>query len=289
MIVPVIGYSQVVAKEENGAIKAGNTVVQSTIKNPSPQEIQRQRNFNLEELKVRWKKAALENCTGVPCVVTPPAPSFTCGTNTVTDVDGNIYNTVAIGTGATFQCWMKENLKVTKYRDNTVITLDASGGVNGTTGGETWSGQPLGARTVYLNDVDFLFTYGYLYNWFAVNEPKGLCPTGWHVPTNAEWTTLIDHLGGISVAGGRMKATTLWNAPNTGATNDSGFFGFPGGIRNVNGSFNDFGNFAFFWSASVYESNPSNAWSSRLNTFGGDAGIVTNSKIMGASVRCLRD
>ena len=104
----------------------------------------RKSNFNVEELKVRWKKAALENCTGVPCtIVSPPPPSFFCGTSTVTDIDNNIYNTVLIGN----QCWTKQNLRVRKYNDGSAITFDASGGTTGDVG-ETWTVQTVGAHTL---------------------------------------------------------------------------------------------------------------------------------------------
>ena len=152
---------------------------------PGAEEISNRRtSFNLDEIKVRWKKAALENCTGVPCVV---APSFTCGTSTVSDIDGNAYNTVLIGT----QCWTKSNLKVTKYNDGTLIPdLTASTG-------NPWAPSS-GARTGYNVSVvplsDYVGTFGYLYNWYAPTDSRKLCPDGWHVPTDAEWTIMIQAL-----------------------------------------------------------------------------------------------
>jgi uncharacterized protein (TIGR02145 family) len=240
----------------------------------------------LEEIKVRWKKAALESC--VPC------PAFTCGTSTITDVDENVYNTVSIGT----QCWTKENLRVTKYRDGTAIPLDASGDPAGDAPGQTWSGLSTGARTVYAHDNANLTTYGYLYNWFAVagiitsggSPSKNICPSGWHVPTDAEWTTLTDFLGVDSVAGGKMKSTgtTLWNAPNTGADNSSGFSALPGGFRYLpGGSFGGVRSDAFFWSATEYDSN--NAWNRSLDSISSVAYRNFFLKKLGASVRCLRD
>jgi hypothetical protein len=119
---------------------------------------------NLEEIKVRWKKAALENCPGVPCVVTP---TFTCGTNSVSDIDGNTYNTVLIGT----QCWTKENLKVTKYNNNDPIPDSTN---------STWGTVAIGALTGYIGigvpAGGYVGTYGYLYNWYAVNDSRKLCP-----------------------------------------------------------------------------------------------------------------
>ena len=132
----------------------------------------------------------MENCTGVPCLT---SPSFTCGTSTVSDMNGNSYNTVSIGT----QCWTKENLRVRRYNDGTEIRFNNSGGSGGTTS-ETWSVLDYGAHTIYANDSlaspSKLATYGYLYNWYASKgiatagstTYKNICPTGWHVPTNTE-------------------------------------------------------------------------------------------------------
>jgi uncharacterized protein (TIGR02145 family) len=150
---------------------------------------------------------------GIPCPGTP----------TVKDIDGNTYNTVQIGT----QCWTKENLRVTKYRDGSVIPLDESGGSEGGGSDQTWSSRTTGTRTVNKNtssNVEIFTTYGYLYNWYAVDDKKGLCPSGWHVPINAEWIALTDYLGGEDVAAVKLKSkgTTLWNN-NIGATNESGF------------------------------------------------------------------
>ena len=167
--------------------------------------------FNLEEIKVRWKKEALENCPGVPCIVTPP-PLFTCGTSTVSDFDGNAYNTVLIGT----QCWTKENLIVTKYNDGTIIPLDASGGSVGDGSGQTWSTQSYGAYSIYSNEPRTgpnASNFGFLYNWYAAAgiftagglSSKNICPIGWHVPTENEARTLINFLGGFSVAVGKLK------------------------------------------------------------------------------------
>ena len=120
LLLPVICLAQVNSNWE----KPTGELLSNEI---SPNEIKRNASYNLDEIKVRWKKAALENCIGVPCVT---APSFTCGTSTVPDNELNSYNTVLIGT----QCWTKENLKVTKYNDNTAIPLNATGGSSGTSG-----------------------------------------------------------------------------------------------------------------------------------------------------------
>ena len=241
--------------------------------------------YNLEEIKVRWKKVALENCPVVPCIIIPPPPpppSFTCGTSTISDLDGNIYNTVLIGT----QCWTKQNLKVTKYNDGSNIPeIPVSG---------TWNTTIVtGARTVYADLPANLSTYGYLYNWYAANDVKKICPTGWHVPTDPEWTSLEIQLGGSAGAGGKMKqqgdvSTSppgLWNFPNTGADNLSGFTALPGGFRNFRGSVSINLN-TFFWSNT---SSLSDAISRSLEATNSRVGNSVNSKYLGYSIRCLKD
>ena len=273
--------------------------------------IKRNASYNLEEIKVRWKKAALENCPGVPCIIIPPPPpppSFTCGTSTISDIDGNSYNTVLIGT----QCWTKENLKVTKYNDNTLISLDASGGPGGTSG--TWAATT-GAYTIYGNESSTganATNYGFLYNWYAAKgiatagstTYKNICPNGWHVPTDGEWTSLIQFtvptetvsatvIGSQSPnAGGKLKSTsTLWNtaSPPSPGTDNFGFTALPGGYRNGGGSFGSISYNAFFWSATENDSNF--AWTRYL--YSSNSNVVRYYfnfyKSVGASVRCLRD
>jgi len=254
---------------------------------PGTEEISNRRtSFNLEEIKVRWKKAALENCTGVPCIVTPPAPSFTCGTSTVADIDGNTYNTVLIGT----QCWTKTNLKVTKYNDGTNIPLDASGGNFGTAS-ETWTSQPAGARTIYRNDNTYFANYGYLYNWYAATDNRKICPDGWHIPSDSEWSTLETFLGGMTIAGGKMKTigNILW-AIQSGivADNSSGFSGTPGGIRRAdNGGYSGAEDNGWFWSDNAVDLN--NAKSNRLRYDNNQLSRGnTKPKKEGHSIRCIK-
>ena len=281
LLLPLIGISQTNAQVEMPI--SGNTVSEK-----QPLEIKRNALYNLEEIKVRWKKAALENCTGVPCIVTPPAPSFTCGTSTVLDFDGNAYNTVSIGN----QCWTATNLKVTKYNDGTAIDLDASGGMFGNSS-QTWSIKVTGAYTIYENDIINVTRYGFLYNWYAAIDSKKLCPTGWHVPIEDEWNVLGAKLGGPIVAGGKLKSTsTLWingGVPVPG-NNESGFFANPGGFRDAySGTFIGSGSNAFFWSATG-GSGLSASSANGFNLNPGDGYSVPNwLKKYGFSVRCLRD
>jgi uncharacterized protein (TIGR02145 family) len=187
--------------------------------------------MRIEELKVRWKKAALENCPGIPCVTTPPAPSFTCGTSKVKDIDGNQYNTQLIGA----QCWLEENLKVTKYNNNDPIPLDQSGGTagNSSTPTQTWSGHSNGARTLYEHNPAYLNNLGFLYNWYAAVDNRGICPDGWKVPTKLEWQTLATFLstGGVDAGHKMMVTTSPFSWPTTFKTNSSGFSAFSSGLR----------------------------------------------------------
>jgi uncharacterized protein (TIGR02145 family) len=196
------------------------------------------------------------------------------GITTVEDIDGNTYNTVLIGT----QCWMQSNLKVSKYRNGDIIpkVFDS----------QIWQKATSGFYTYYESSFCNLLIYGNLYNWYAVNDVRGLCPTGWHVPSKDEWDKLVSHLGGELVAGGKLKSVTGWNVPNTGATNESGFTGLPGGYRDTVGSFHLIRSLAFFWSASE---NDFTAWSRYLSYSNGLVLRYNSFESFGASVRCLRD
>jgi uncharacterized protein (TIGR02145 family) len=193
----------------------------------------------------------------------------------VTDIDGNVYGTVVIGT----QTWMAENLKTTRYRDGSSIpyVLDNN----------TWSGLSGGAWCYFNHDNSNNALYGKLYNWYAVDDARNLCPAGWHVPTDAEWTTMDNFLGGVSVAGGKMKAVSgLWSNPNLGATNESGFSGLPGGSRASNGIFFNIGRYGNWWSSSEISVA---AFSRGLSYDNADSGRSSNYNSNGFSVRCLKD
>ena len=199
---------------------------------------------------------------------------------TVTDYDGNVYDIVTIGT----QVWMKQNLKTTHYKNGAAIP--------NVTDNAAWAALATGAYCDYYNTSANSTTYGRLYNWFTVNTGN-LCPTGWHVPSDVEWTSLTTNLGGESIAGGKLKATTLWNSPNNGATNSSGFTAIPGGGRYNNGSYSFsgynsiIGYYGYWWSST--ESSIVNAWFRGLLYDFNHAGRENDSKKNGFSVRCLRD
>lgn len=201
-----------------------------------------------------------------------------------------IGTTVTIGT----QTWTTKNLDVATYSDGTVIPQ--------VTDPAAWGSLKTGAWCYYNNDAANGTTYGKLYNWYAVagihdtdpNTPnKKLAPTGYHVPSDAEWTTLTTYLGGGTVAGGKMKSTgtLLWNSPNQDATNSSGFIGLPGGYRsNVSnpGPFYSIGNYGVWWWSSP-EAVTTTARFSSLYYNDGIASWNIAIKVAGFSVRCLRD
>jgi uncharacterized protein (TIGR02145 family) len=196
---------------------------------------------------------------------------------TVTDIDGNVYNTVTIGT----QVWMKENLKTINYNDGITIP--------NITGNADWIGLTSGAYCWYNNDAEtYKATYGALYNWHAVSTVK-LCPIGWHVPSFEEWLDLATYLGGESVAGGKLKetGTTHWLSPNTGATNETGFTALPGSLRHHEGGFSYVSQGGVWWSSS--ESNTFNAWGRGMNYNNSNLDIWSVEKFYGFSVRCVKD
>jgi uncharacterized protein (TIGR02145 family) len=196
---------------------------------------------------------------------------------TVKDNDGNVYKTVTIGS----QVWMAENLKTTKYNDGTAIPLVADD--------KAWEALSTPAFCWYNKDATTnKNTYGALYNWYTVNTNK-LCPRGWHVPADAEWTTLTTSLRGENVAGGKLReaGTTHWEKPNTEATNESGFTALPSGYRNNHGAFANIGFFGFWWSATEYV--PTAAWCRSMGCTGSNVLRIFSLKKNGYSVHCIKD
>jgi uncharacterized protein (TIGR02145 family) len=369
-----------------------NKIEGQTINNASRlgdgEKVEKKSTFNIEEIKVRWKKAALENCTGVPCVtITTPGPStgglpgsptnvlatagssavrvvFTAPTNTgvspitsytvmvspgsitatgisspinvtgltvgtpytftvmatnavgnsapsaastavtpatpfvcgnpIVDINNNSYNTVLIGT----QCWTQENLRVRKYNDGKDIRFDKSGTSSGSSS-QTWAGVGLnyGAYTLYAHDSiatpSRLSNYGYLYNWYAAagitadgeSSTNNICPYEWHVPSDAEWTQLTTHLGGLTNLANTMKESiNLWS-PNNGTSTT--FNARPGGTRGSDGNFSSQGAVAVFWSSTAFDTNNAH----RLLIYGNNANVIDDNwwKDFGNSVRCLKD
>jgi len=205
------------------------------------------------------------------------------------------FETVTIGQ----QLWMAENLRVTHYNNGDEILTGYDN--------DEWKDLSSGAYTIYDDDPSNVHAYGYLYNWFAVDDDRGICPEDWHVPSDDEYKILTDHLapdGVVSenqgwtniIAGGMMKQTGtiedgngLWNAPNTGATNESGFAAHPGGFRlgGNTGNYINLGSHAYFWSSTAQ--NSSNAWHRKLNDNNTEINRPYDAKERGYSVRCLKD
>jgi len=202
----------------------------------------------------------------------------------VTDIDGNEYVSVIIGE----QEWMAENLRSVKYNDGAVIPTGYDY--------DDWESLTTGAYYIHPHndidgldsDADVLQAYGLLYNWYAVETDK-LCPTGWHVPTYAEWSALTDYAGGEAIAGGRLKSTRAipdahprWHSPNAGATDEYGFSALPGGapfgVVGVNGD---------WWTAT--DDGYGNPWYWRINWGYVEVWIFQMNKYKGSSVRCIKD
>jgi len=199
----------------------------------------------------------------------------------ITDIDGNVYTSVTIGT----QVWMVENLKTTKYRNGDLIGTTAPATL------EISQEATPKYQWAYDDDENNVVTYGRLYTWYAVTDTRNVCPVGWHVPSDAEWTTLTTSLGGEDVAGGKLKeaGTIHWQAPNEAATNESGFTALPGGYRYFFGDYyHHIGNYGLWWSST--ENSTADAYYRTM--FYGFTNVISYLYIYkqsGFSVRCLRD
>ncbi len=203
-------------------------------------------------------------------------PTSSKDDDTIKDIDGNVYTSVIIGD----QEWMVENLIVSRYRNGDVIP--------NVTDKNEWTSLSNGAYGNFDNNASNAVKYGRLYNWYTVTDSRNIAPLGWHVPGDDEWQTLIDFLGGNSVAGGKMKESgnDNWKSPNSGATNESGFTALPGGFRYAGGSYayNDY--YSCFWSSTI------------SGTYAHEYSLVNQNSIVylsyreyrqGNSVRCIKD
>jgi uncharacterized protein (TIGR02145 family) len=218
----------------------------------------------------------------------------------IKDIDGNIYHTVVIGS----QTWMKENLRTTHYRNGesilttTPATLDVSSEekISSLVAKDLSTPAPSASNVSeerlpkyqwpYAGDEENVAVYGRLYTWYAVTDERNVCPEGWHIPTDREWTILIDYLGGNVVAGGKLKEenSSCWAEPNVGATNESGFKALPAGGRNVDGSFSNIGKYSAWWTSSpgIYRHIEHDTPYTFRNYY-------YNSKVYGFSIRCIKD
>ena len=188
---------------------------------------------------------------------------------------------------------MAENLKVSHYRNGDAIPTGHSN--------SEWAGLSTGAYAVYDDNERNSEPYGYLYNWYAVDDNRNIAPAGWHIPTDDEWKELEIYLGMSQSAankfgwrdpdeGGKLKetGTAHWNSPNTGATNESGFTALPGGYRDYDGGgYLHLGHFGYFWSSTEHGSY--DAWYRLLRYNNSDVSRYSSDKGDGFSIRCVRD
>jgi uncharacterized protein (TIGR02145 family) len=225
------------------------------------------------------------------CVGSPYINGIYVEGNGVTDIDSNVYATIILTNG---QEWMKDNLSVSKYQNGDIIPRVFSA--------TTWFNTTSGGYGVYGNLTSNNAKYGKLYNWYTISDTRGVCPAGWHVPNDDEWTTFINYLDAAAVggnnpnnsAGGKMKATGtfqentgLWNTPNTSASNLSGFSGLPGGNRDFGGGYYNVNVFGYWWASSEF--NFTNAWGRYLANDDFAVSRDAFDKRSGFSIRCLKD
>ncbi len=195
---------------------------------------------------------------------------------TITDIDGNLYHTITIGS----QVWMDENLRTTKFRNGESIDNIEMASM--------W-GVGLPALCNFNNDDSIATIYGRLYNWFTISDSRGLAPIGWHIPSKQEWEILVYYCGGGLFAAGKLKESGFfhWDSPNTGATNIYGFTGLPGGYRSYDGEFSTLGDIAFFWTSTQYLTNSAYSVDMQYNSMQFISG--SSSKQCGLSIRCIKD
>lgn len=208
-----------------------------------------------------------------------PFVDHTGEVGTVTDIDGNVYPTIGIGS----QIWMASNLKVTHFRNGEEVpeVSDYSG----------WNSMVSAARCSYNNDMSVSSVYGYMYNWYAVKDTRLLAPEGWHVPSDDEWDVLKNWIGGEDSAGVKLKEAGFdhWTYPNTGASNETGFTALPGGWRLNLGYFYDLNTRGYWW-ASTNEYLPSSmAHATCLYNDSLKSDGLAVIKQFGLSVRCVKD
>lgn len=188
-----------------------------------------------------------------------------------------IASEVQIGT----QTWTAQNLNVSRYRNGDPIPQ--------VTDPVQWRNLTTGAWCYYLNNTANGTVYGKLYNWYAVDDSRGLSPTGWHVPSDAEWTTFTSFLGGEPIAGGKLKeiGTTHWVSPNNNATNSSGFSSLPAGDRDLFGASINTGYYTYYWTSS--ENDAFDGLARTVTSSGGTVFRFHNQKVFGFSVRCVKN
>ncbi|MFM6975893.1 MAG: fibrobacter succinogenes major paralogous domain-containing protein [Sphingobacteriaceae bacterium] len=198
---------------------------------------------------------------------------------TVTDFDGNVYKTVKIGN----QIWMAENLKTTHYRKGEAI--------ENVTDNQQWASKVTGAYCDNLNIVDFGKTYGHLYNWYAVNDQRNLAPVGWHVATDEEWLLLANSVGGVDVAGAKLReaGTAHWVTTSEDIKNEFEFTALPAGLNTgiSPAFFGGLHQLALFWTSNMFDADKAKI--AGINYTEKTLFFENQSKKLGLSVRCVKD
>lgn len=233
--------------------------------------------FDFQMLSITVRLSDDSNIQGSPLEVYAIL-STACGDlTTVADVDDNVYPVIAIGN----QCWTQTNLRTTHFSDQTEIP--------NVTDGPTWMGLNTPAWCVFNNDLGNGQTYGNLYNWYVASDSRNVCPVGWHVPSETDFYVLLDAVGGYPTAGGALKTVTGWMAPNTGATNASGFSALPAGTRsNMDaGAFYSQGVVTSYWTSWNY--NEFDGYILSLGFSWAEGLMTSHDKPRGASIRCVKD
>jgi len=227
------------------------------------------------------KKDSTNNSTTPPST-SPIVFSDSVTYSTVSDIDGNVYKTIVLGT----QTWMAENLRTTKYKNGSPIP--------NVTDNNTWFNLKTAAYCDYNNVTDNSKIYGHLYNWYTVSNNAdtnlNVCPTGWRVPADSDWTILTTYLGGVTLAGDHMKevGTTHWSTPNLGAVNDSGFTAIPAGFRNSTGDFQEISFNAYWWSSTLTDQPDGNSYYRSLDYDMISVYRCDAIHVLGFSVRCIK-
>ncbi|MEY4144200.1 MAG: Chitodextrinase precursor, partial [Bacteroidota bacterium] len=199
-----------------------------------------------------------------------------CPTSTVRDTMGNIYPTIAIAN----QCWMGANLRTSRFKNGDIIAFPLTA--------QSWSSTFTPAHGIYNNSATNDSVYGRLYNAYAAADSRGLCPTGWHVPTDAEWNSLATALGGSLTAGFALKSTSGWASLGNG-NNSSGFSALPAGFRRETGAYDGILSHAYWWSSTTVPTNSANAYHRRVSFNAQNLYRDNSDKRLGYSIRCILD
>ena len=266
-----------IVKTEDKTNKTNTTSIESRAKNTDSTPTVEKLTPQVKPVaKIQPSKKVVTRTAKTPKTSPKGKPLYKIVPTTVKDADSNSYSIIVIGK----QSWMGENLKTTHYANGKKIAnvKDSS----------RWTVFNSGAYCSYNNDSLNVKQYGYLYNWFAVNDSQKICPKGWHIPSETDWNVLEESIGGTKIAGGKMKDTiTSYWTNSYGNTNESGFNGLPSGCRTSKGTFNSIGYYGLWWTATENYSNY--AWYRSINYNSTDLFRHYYYKRYGFSVRCVKN